>query len=170
VEAAQAAFDTIWGLNVPGQKRAALLNNLANLMAEHRDELAAIEALDNGTSPRTFSYEREVLGYLGLSFSGKTFENAKSVDVDKSIAAIKYYAGWADKITGKVVEVSFMTYSTAVGSEPGHLQTTEDNLNYTRHEPIGVCVGCLAQPFCLFLSYSSGPNHSLEFPTYALQW
>lgn len=48
VKVAHQAFETVWGLNAPGTKRAALLNNLANLMEKHKDELAAIEALDNG--------------------------------------------------------------------------------------------------------------------------
>jgi aldehyde dehydrogenase (NAD+) len=48
VEAAHKAFETTWGLNVSGAQRAALLNKLADLMIQHKDELAAIEALDNG--------------------------------------------------------------------------------------------------------------------------
>ena len=67
-------------------------------MEQHFDELAAIEALDNG----------------------KTFGWAQDVDVTDSIACIKYYAGWADKIQGKTIETSL------------------HKLTYTRHEPIGV--------------------------------
>ena len=48
VEAARKAFDTVWGLNTPGTQRGILLNKLADLMVQHKDELAAIEALDNG--------------------------------------------------------------------------------------------------------------------------
>jgi len=48
VEAAQKAFDSTWGLNVSGAQRAALLNKLGDLMVQHKDELAAIESLDNG--------------------------------------------------------------------------------------------------------------------------
>jgi len=48
VEAAQKAFDTVWGLNTPGNVRGALLNKLALLMEQHADELAALESLDNG--------------------------------------------------------------------------------------------------------------------------
>jgi aldehyde dehydrogenase (NAD+) len=48
VEAAHRAFETTWGLNAPGTKRAALLNKLAQLMEAHADELAALEGLDNG--------------------------------------------------------------------------------------------------------------------------
>ena len=67
-------------------------------MEQHADEYAALEALDNG----------------------KTFNWAKRADVSHSITCIRYYAGWADKILGQVIE------------------TSEAKLTYTRHEPIGV--------------------------------
>lgn len=36
---------------------------------------------------------------------GKTFGWASNVDVTFSIEVTRYYAGWADKVTGQVVEV-----------------------------------------------------------------
>ena len=48
VQAAQKAFDTVWGLNMPGAKRGKLLMRLAELVEQHMDELSAIESLDNG--------------------------------------------------------------------------------------------------------------------------
>lgn len=98
VDAAKQAYETSWGLKVPGSRRGELLNKLADLMVLHFDELAALEALDNG----------------------KTFKWAKAVDVKFSMETIRYYAGWADKIHGQVIE------------------THEGKLSYTRHEPIGV--------------------------------
>ncbi|KIM51127.1 hypothetical protein SCLCIDRAFT_1224821 [Scleroderma citrinum Foug A] len=98
VDAAQQAFETTYGLNCPGSQRSILINKLASLMEKHADELAAIEALDNG----------------------KAFNMARNLDVAGSIDCLRYYAGWADKISGNVLE------------------TTEDKLTYTRHEPIGV--------------------------------
>jgi aldehyde dehydrogenase (NAD+) len=50
VKAAQNAFDTTWGLNASGAKRGELLYKLAALMDAARDELSALEALDNGMS------------------------------------------------------------------------------------------------------------------------
>ncbi|ETW78463.1 hypothetical protein HETIRDRAFT_454399 [Heterobasidion irregulare TC 32-1] len=111
VVAAHKAFNTTWGLHAPGATRAALLNKLGNLMVEHYDELAAIEALDNG----------------------KTFGWAKAADLSLAVETIKYYAGWADKIQGNVIE------------------TTEDKLAYTRHEPIGVVGQILPWNFPLML-------------------
>jgi len=48
VDAAQKAFDTVWGLKAPGSVRSKLLWNLADAMERHKEELAALEALDNG--------------------------------------------------------------------------------------------------------------------------
>jgi len=98
VDAARAAFNKSWGLKVSGAQRGEFLNNLANLMTQHVDELAAIEALNNG----------------------KTFHSAKTMDLRLAVSTIRYYAGWADKIHGQVIE------------------THEDQLVYTRHEPFGV--------------------------------
>ncbi|KAF8204201.1 NAD-dependent aldehyde dehydrogenase [Mycena galopus ATCC 62051] len=89
VKAAQDAFATTW----------------ATLMEAAKDELSALEALDNGKIIRIQS--------------GKTFSWA-NYDLNFSIGVVKYYAGWADKITGQTLE------------------TDEKKLVYTRHEPIGV--------------------------------
>ncbi|TFY75635.1 hypothetical protein EWM64_g8377 [Hericium alpestre] len=99
VVAAQRAFDTVWGLKCPGAERGRLIAKLAALLEAHQDELAAIESLDNG----------------------KTFAYSRSIDIANAIGTLKYFAGFADKIQGKVIE------------------TSEDKLVYTRHEPIGVC-------------------------------
>lgn len=48
VKAAQKAFDTVWGLKASGAQRSRILHKLADLMEVHFDELAALEALDNG--------------------------------------------------------------------------------------------------------------------------
>ena len=49
VKAAQKAFDTVWGSHAPGDRRGIIMNKLADLMEAHVDELAALEALDNGS-------------------------------------------------------------------------------------------------------------------------
>ncbi|THU99013.1 aldehyde dehydrogenase [Dendrothele bispora CBS 962.96] len=81
VEAAQRAFDTTWGLNAPGALRSRLLTKLSQLMERDQQELAALEALDNG----------------------KTFAWAMN-DTSAAIETVRYYAGWADKIHGQVQE------------------------------------------------------------------
>jgi len=54
------------------------MNKLADLMEENREQLAALESLD----------------------SGKAYNIALNIDIPMSIAYIRYYAGWADKIHG----------------------------------------------------------------------
>lgn len=98
VEAAQKAFDTVWGLHTPASERGRLLNKLADLIEANTDEFAALESVNNG----------------------KTFIHAKIHDVAETIRVLRYYAGWADKNHGKVME------------------TNEGVLGYTRHEPLGV--------------------------------
>lgn len=84
VEAAQKAFETVWGLNTPGYERGRLLYKFADLLEQHIDEFAALEALDNG----------------------KTFGWAKKADLAMSIGTFRYYAGFADKIHGNTIETS----------------------------------------------------------------
>lgn len=42
---------------------------------------------------------------LTIYLTGKTFNWARNADVAGSIDCIRYYAGWADKVTGQVQEV-----------------------------------------------------------------
>jgi aldehyde dehydrogenase (NAD+) len=100
VDSARKAFKTTWGLNVNGATRGRLLNKLADLIEQNQEELAAIEALDNG----------------------KAYKMALGADLQGVVQCIRYYAGWADKIHGKTIEVDDNT-----------------TLAYTRHEPLGVC-------------------------------
>jgi len=118
VQAAQKAFQTSWGLKVPGCERGKLLMKLADLIERDMDEIAAIESLDNG----------------------KAFSISKNFDVAQAAAVIRYYAGWADKIHGNVIEVN------------------EHQLAYTRHEPIGVVGQIIPWNFPLYMfSWKVGP-------------
>lgn len=83
VKAAQKAYDTTWGLHKSGVERGKILLKIANLIERDIDEIAAVEALDNG----------------------KAFSIAKGFDASEAAACFRYYGGWADKIQGKVVEI-----------------------------------------------------------------
>ncbi len=98
VEAARAAFEGGPWRSMPASARGRLLYHLADLIEQHADELARLEALDNG----------------------KPFRIAKAVDVVKTVACYRYFAGWADKNHGKTIPID------------------GEFLCYTRHEPIGV--------------------------------
>ncbi|KPP96295.1 aldehyde dehydrogenase [Erythrobacter sp. HL-111] len=99
VKAARRAFDEgPWRTMKPGE-RALLLHRIADAMAAHAEQLAQLETLDNG-KPIAFA----------------------RMDVQAAIGAMRYYAGWADKIHGS-------THSIAM---PGEHHV------YTLKEPVGV--------------------------------
>ncbi|CAE6371958.1 unnamed protein product, partial [Rhizoctonia solani] len=80
VQAAQKAYDSAWGLNVSAVERGKILIRIAELIERDIDEIAAVEALDNG----------------------KAFSIAKGFDASEAAACFRYYGGWADKHHGKV--------------------------------------------------------------------
>lgn len=65
-------------------ERGRLINKLADLFEKHEEELTYLESLDNGKP---------------LSFS-------KAADHPLSLKTYRYYAGWADKIHGKVIPIA----------------------------------------------------------------
>ncbi|KAF8761776.1 Aldehyde dehydrogenase [Rhizoctonia solani] len=77
VQAAQKAYDTTWGLNVCGVQRGKILIRIAELIERDIDEIAAVEALDNG----------------------KAFTIAKGFDASEAAACFRYYGGWATSTT-----------------------------------------------------------------------
>jgi aldehyde dehydrogenase (NAD+) len=98
VEAAAAAADpdAAWRRADP-KERAAMLGAMADEIEAMADEIVLVESHDNGKTP---------------------FE--ARLDVEMVIDTFRYYAGWADKLTGETVPV------------PGH------RLDYTLREPLGV--------------------------------
>lgn len=100
VLAARKAFQTSWGRRSTPQQRSDALYKWAMLMEKHADELGQLEALDNG-KPRWM---------------------ATTMDVADSAGCLKYYAGLADKIEGKTIELNEM-----------------QKMAFTKVQPIGVC-------------------------------
>src|SRR5271156_5948025 len=98
VQAARAAVEHGPWRKMNASARGRLLNRLADLIEHNADQLARLESLDNG----------------------KPVSVAKAVDVAKTVACYRYFAGWADKVQGKTIPID------------------GDFLCYTRHEPIGV--------------------------------
>jgi len=84
VAAARAAFDKGAWKKMSASQRGVLMNKLADLIEKNADELAQLEALDNG----------------------KPYAVAKAADVPLTVACYRYYAGWADKNQGKTIPVN----------------------------------------------------------------
>ncbi len=83
VKAARKAFEEGPWPRMSGAERGRLLNKLADLVEQNKEELAALEALDNG----------------------KPYTDALTADLTLTIKCYRYYAGWADKIHGKTIPV-----------------------------------------------------------------
>ncbi|KAE8914243.1 Aldehyde dehydrogenase [Phytophthora fragariae] len=92
VAAARDAFEGPWR-TMSAENRGRLLYKLADLIEENIDEIAALEALDNG----------------------KPFHVAKENDLQLVLKTLRYYAGWPDKIHGSVIPISgpYLCYTKA---------------------------------------------------------
>jgi phenylacetaldehyde dehydrogenase len=84
VKAARKAFETGPWPEMSPSERGRLLWKLAELIDEHKEELAEMETLDNG-KPVFFS---------------------RLVDVPTAVDAFHYYAGWATKVEGSTIPIS----------------------------------------------------------------
>jgi len=84
VKAAHRAFhEGDWG-KMSARERGALLYRLADLMDQHKEELATIEAID----------------------SGAVYTLALKTHVGMSIDTWRYMAGWCDKIQGETIPIN----------------------------------------------------------------
>lgn len=91
VSAARRAFESGPYPKMSARERGKLLMKLSNLVHEHADELARLEAMDNG----------------------KPITEARHVDINAAATTLEYYAGWADKVEGSVIPVNgnFLNYT-----------------------------------------------------------
>ncbi|KAJ6480385.1 aldehyde dehydrogenase [Mycena sanguinolenta] len=86
--------------------------------------------------------ERDIDQFAALESlnAGKPFNVARNNDMAGSIRHIRYFGGWADKVQGKTIESS------------------ENKLAYTRHEPYGVVGQIIPWNFpMLMLAWKVGP-------------
>ncbi|SPP85986.1 blast:Cytosolic 10-formyltetrahydrofolate dehydrogenase [Drosophila guanche] len=83
VQAAHTAFYGSWK-QVSARQRGQLMLKLADLMEQHKEELATIESVD----------------------SGAVYTLALKTHVGMSIDAWRYFAGWCDKIQGNTIPVN----------------------------------------------------------------
>ncbi len=94
VKAAKKAFEDGWGQTAP-RERAELMLALADVIDHEAEDLAILESLQTG---RTF---RDVLQY----------------EIRSASQVLRYYAGWAGRLTGDVLELG------------------QGNLGFSRWEP-----------------------------------
>ncbi|KAM0514057.1 hypothetical protein ACHAPE_007147, partial [Trichoderma viride] len=99
VQAAREALKKPSWRSLSGTQRGHLINRLADLVDEHGETLAAIETLDNG----------------------KPLSISRSYDVPHFSEVLRYYAGWADKNQGSVIDIG------------------PKKMAYTVKHPVGVC-------------------------------
>jgi aldehyde dehydrogenase (NAD+) len=91
VKAAREAFERGPWSKMSAAERSRLMYKLADLMEEHKEELAQLETLDNG----------------------KPIRETANADVPLSIEHMRYYAGWCTKIVGQTIPVNgpFFNYT-----------------------------------------------------------
>ena len=113
VRAAKRAFDEGPWPRARAAERARLINRFADLVESFADELAQLESLDNG----------------------KPLRLAKIVDVAGTVAHLRHFAGWPERLYGATIPVR----------QP-------DMLCYTRKEPVGVCAQIIPWNFPLLMA------------------
>ncbi|WP_132745798.1 aldehyde dehydrogenase family protein [Scopulibacillus darangshiensis] len=91
VNAARKAFDDGPWPKMDAAERGRLLYKLADLIEEHKEELAQLDTLDNG----------------------KPITEMRMADIPLTIDMFRYYAGWTTKMTGQTIPVSghFFNYT-----------------------------------------------------------
>lgn len=118
VRSARDAFESpAWRDMLPAQRERLLLN-LADLMEKHGEELARLETLNNGKL---------------LMFS-------RMLEVGANAQWVRYMAGWATKIEGSTLDISFPL-------PPGAKYSA-----MTRREPVGVVGAIIPWNFPLLMA------------------
>jgi aldehyde dehydrogenase (NAD+) len=110
VAAARRAFEVPWR-NMRASERGHILMRWADLLNKHAAEIAELESLD----------------------AGKPIAAVLRQDFPAAIDTLTYYAGWADKISGDVVNAR------------------NDALTYTVREPVGVVAAIVPWNFPLMI-------------------
>ncbi len=111
VEAARRCFESDEWRQLDARARGAMLYRAGELLQQRRDDVAKLETLQNG----------------------KPFFESK-IDVAMTVDTLKYYGGWADKLTGDVLPVG------------------RGDFVYTTREPVGVVAAIVPWNFPLNLA------------------
>ncbi|GAA6006823.1 hypothetical protein JCM10207_009107 [Rhodosporidiobolus poonsookiae] len=95
VAAARCAFETTWGTNVSAQERGRLVFLLADKLEAAKEKIALVESIDSG---KPISWCR--------------------IDIEDACACLRYFAGAADKIHGRVIELDDREKHAVARREP----------------------------------------------------
>ncbi len=106
-----------WSQAAPALRGNVLLK-LADLLEQNREELAQIETCQ----------------------SGKIIQIARAFEVDQAAHFLRYYAGWATKISGQTITPSLPSFA-------GERYTA-----FTLREPVGVVVGIVPWNFSTMIA------------------
>jgi phenylacetaldehyde dehydrogenase len=116
VESANRGFKQ-WSQATPATRSNVLLK-LADLVEQNREELAQIET----------------------SKSGKIIQISRAFEVDQAAHFLRYYAGWATKISGQTITPSLPSFA-------GERYTA-----FTLREPVGMVVGIVPWNFSTMIA------------------
>lgn len=116
VESAKRGFKQ-WSQATPATRGNVLLK-LADLLERNREELAQIETCQ----------------------SGKIIQISRAFEVDQAAHFLRYYAGWATKISGQTIIPSLPSFA-------GERYTA-----YTLRQPVGVVVGIVPWNFSTMIA------------------
>lgn len=116
VDSANRGFKA-WSQTSPAVRGNVLLK-LADLLERNREELAQIETCQ----------------------SGKIIQISRAFEVDQAAHFLRYYAGWATKITGETITPSLPSFA-------GERYTA-----FTLREPVGVVVGIVPWNFSTMIA------------------
>ncbi|MGY2401155.1 aldehyde dehydrogenase family protein [Pseudomonas sp. SDO5271_S396] len=116
VDSATRGFE-VWSQTAPAARGNVLLK-LADLLERHREELAQIETCQ----------------------SGKIIQVSRAFEVDQAAHFLRYYAGWATKLSGQTLTPSLPSFN-------GERYTA-----FTLREPVGVVVGIVPWNFSTMIA------------------
>ena len=111
VKSARETFESDKWRKMSARKRGALLWRLGDLVEQNKDEIARLETLNNGKP---------------------VFES--HIDIALTVATLRYYGGWADKVHGETIPVDGPFF------------------NFTLREPLGVIGAIVPWNFPLSLA------------------
>lgn len=116
VVSAHDAFTNAWA-NTSPYERGVKLNKLADLVELHSEELAQLETLT----------------------TGKLINLSRHLEVAQTAVFLRYYAGWATKISGRTMQPSIPSFQG------------EQYTAYTIRQPVGVVAGIVPWNFSLMI-------------------